>query len=275
MSEASVVERILKRERTIAFAGVALLCALAWAYLFTGAGMGMSLRETLNLALFPHASPAHMSDMEMPPRGWSPAVFAVVVGMWWVMMVAMMTPSAAPAILLYGRIRRHAQAHERADGIAPTAVFAGAYLLVWLAFSLLATTVQWGLEGAELTSVMLMGSQSKWLSTTVLVAAGAYQLSPLKNLCLTQCRSPAAFLTRYWRPGPLAAVRLGVRHGVYCVGCCWMLMALLFVGGVMNIAWIAAITVLVLAEKLAPGGLWVGRVSGPLLIAWGLATAVY
>jgi predicted metal-binding membrane protein len=273
LSETPAVERILKREQAIAVAGVLLLCVLAWIYLLTGAGMGMSLAESANLALFPHTSPAHMADMEMPGRGWSPAVFSLVAAMWWIMMVAMMTPSAAPTILLYARVRRHALTHQRADGIAPTAAFAGTYLVVWLAFSLLATLAQWGLERAELTSVMMMGSQSKWLSATVLVAAGAYQLSPLKNLCLSRCRSPASFLSKHWRPGPLAAVRLGVRHGAYCVGCCWMLMVLLFVGGVMNIAWIAAITVLVLAEKLAPRGPWIGRAAGVLLIAWGAATA--
>jgi predicted metal-binding membrane protein len=117
-----------------------------------------------------------------------------------------------------------------------------------------------------------MGSRSRWLSAGVLAAAGLYQLSPLQGVCLSHCRSPAAFLSRYWRPGPLGAVRLGVLHGTYCLGCCWLLMALLFVGGVMNLAWIAALTLLVLAEKLLPGGPWVARAAGVALLAWGAAT---
>jgi predicted metal-binding membrane protein len=120
----------------------------------------------------------------------------------------------------------------------------------------------------------MVGSQSRWLSGAVLAAAGLYQLSPLKNVCLSHCRSPAAFLSRHWRPGALGAVRLGALHGAFCVGCCWMLMALLFVGGVMNLAWIAALTLLVVAEKLVPGGRWVARASGLAMFAWGAATVL-
>ena len=117
-----------------------------------------------------------------------------------------------------------------------------------------------------------MGSQSRWLSAVVLIAAGVYQLSPLKNACLSHCRAPAAFLSRHWSPGALGALRAGALHGAFCVGCCWMLMALLFVGGVMNLAWIAALAVLVLIEKLFPAGQWVGRAAGVALIVWGTAT---
>ena len=120
----------------------------------------------------------------------------------------------------------------------------------------------------------LMGSASRGLSAAVLLAAGLYQLSPLKSLCLSQCRAPAGFLSRHWRPGPAGALRLGLLHGAFCVGCCWVLMALLFVVGVMNLAWIAALALLVMAEKLLPGGPWVARGAGALLIAWGLATLV-
>jgi predicted metal-binding membrane protein len=117
-----------------------------------------------------------------------------------------------------------------------------------------------------------MGSQNRWLSGIVLIAAGLYQLSPLKNFCLSHCRAPAAFLSRHWRPHTLGALRVGALHGAFCVGCCWMLMALLFVGGVMNLAWIAALAVLVLVEKVFPAGQWVGRAAGIVLIAWGSAT---
>ena len=119
---------------------------------------------------------------------------------------------------------------------------------------------------------MEMGSQSRWLSATILIAAGLYQLSPLKHACLAHCRAPASFLSRHWRPHASGAVRLGAMHGAFCVGCCWMLMALLFVGGVMNLVWIAALAFLVLIEKLLPPGQWIGRVAGAALILWGVAT---
>jgi predicted metal-binding membrane protein len=194
--------------------------------------------------------------------------------MWAAMMVAMMTPSAAPAILLYGRVRAQAGTQGRGAGIAPAGAFVAGYLAVWLAFSFAAAALQWGLERGALLSPLSMGSQSRWLSAAVLAATGAYQLSPLKNVCLTECRSPTGFLTRHWRPGTAGAVRLGVLHGAYCVGCCWVLMGLLFVGGVMNLAWIAALTVLVMAEKLLPGGPWVARGAGAILLLWALLTTL-
>jgi predicted metal-binding membrane protein len=143
-------------------------------------------------------------------------------------------------------------------------------LLVWLGFSVAA--LRWALERAGLVSPMLMGSQSRWLSSAVLIATGLYQLSPLKRACLSHCRAPASFLARHWRPHVCGALRLGALHGGFCVGCCWMLMALLFVGGVMNLVWIAALSVLVLVEKVLPAGRWVGRAAGAALTAWGIAT---
>jgi predicted metal-binding membrane protein len=246
-------------------AGLVVLCALAWLYLLQGAGLGMSAWEATRLSLFPHraAEPIGMGGMGSAPAGG----FALVAAMWWVMMVAMMTPSAAPTILLYGRVQRH----NEGRGVAPTAAFAAGYLLTWLGFSLAAAGLHEALERAGLEAAMGMGSKSRWLSAGVLLAAGAYQLSPLHNACLARCRSPAEFLARHWRPGFAGAVRLGALHGAVCVGCCWLLMGLLFVGGVMNIAWIAGLTVLVAAEKLLPAGAWVSRAVGVLLLVWGVA----
>jgi predicted metal-binding membrane protein len=136
----------------------------------------------------------------------------------------------------------------------------------------LAVVAHWTLQRNGLISPAGMASQSRWLSAGVLIGAGLYQLSPFQNLCLSHCRSPAAFLSRHWRPGASGALRLGVLHGAYCVGCCWMLMALLFVGGVMNLAWIAGLTLVVMAEKLLPGGRWIGRAGGMALLAWGVGT---
>jgi len=283
------LERLLKRDRAITAAGLLVLCALAWAYILTGAGLGMSAREMTTLSLFPHlaaaAGPAmpsmpdmpgmDMSAMAMdaaaPPPAWSPARLALIMAMWWAMMIAMMSPSAAPTILLFARVHRHAVAQGQIPGRrAPTGAFAAGYLLTWLGFSVTAAVLQWALQRGGLISDM--GSQSRWLSGAVLIGAGLYQLSPLKQTCLAHCRAPAAFLSTHWRPGATGALRLGLRHGAYCVGCCWMLMALLFVGGVMNLAWIAALAVLVLAEKLFPAGRWIGLICGAVLVGWGVAT---
>jgi predicted metal-binding membrane protein len=284
MFEALAFERLLRRDRMITFAGLAALCALAWLYIVTGAGLGMSMREMTTLALFPHQQ-AHdmmtgMPGMDMgatvPIRtAWGFATWALMIAMWWIMMIAMMTPSATPTILLYARVHRHAvaQGHVQ-DKLAPTGAFAAGYLLVWLGFAAVATTLHWALERAGLVSPIMMGSRSRWLSGAILIAAGLYQLSPLKNICLAHCRTPTSFLSRHWRPHALGALRLGAMHGAYCVCCCGMLMALLFVGGVMNLAWIAALAILVLIEKALPPGLWVGRGVGVALIGWGIATFV-
>jgi len=274
LGEPSTLERLLRRERVVTAVGLAVLCALAWAYLLTGAGMGALASSAAPMAGMDMAG-MDMADMDMPmspPGDWDAAVWALTLAMWITMMVAMMTPSAAPAILLYARVHRQAAAQDRAQGLAPSSVFAAGYLLVWLAFSIAAAAAQWGLQRAGLVSAAMLSSESRWLTAGLLIAAGLYQLSPLQSVCLSHCRSPALFLSRHWRPGQLGALRLGVLHGAHCVGCCWALMALLFVGGVMNLAWIAALTLLVLAQKLLPGGAWIGRAVGAALVVWGVVT---
>ena len=238
MSEPTTAERIALRSRAVTLAGLAMLSLLAWLYLLRGAGM-----EPM----------AGMAGMAMAPG------FALVAAMWWAMMVAMMIPSAAPAILLYATVHRRAQASP-----PPTAAFLAGYLACWLAFSLVAAWLQ-----LALTSPMSMALDSTNASGALLVAAGLYQLSPLKDACLGRCRSPAQFLTRHYRPGAAGAARLGAIHGAFCVGCCWLLMSLLFVIGVMNLAWVAALTLLVAAEKLLPGGSWIARLGGVALLVWG------
>jgi len=257
-----VLEAILRRDRAVISAGLALLVALAWIYVWEGAGMGMSALDMTSAALFPHRQVG--MDGEMP------ATFAVVVTMWWVMMIAMMTPSAAPMALLYGKVA--SQHANQGRPIAPVAFLVAGYLLAWLGFSVVAAAAQELLQPAGLISEMMLWSKSAALSATVLAAAGIYQLSPLKRVCLTHCRAPVLFLTHHWRPGRMGALQLGARHGAYCVGCCWLLMALLFVGGVMNLVWIAALTLFVLVEKVAPRGDVIGRWSGVLLLAWAAAT---
>ena len=257
------VEQVLRREGAIVAAGLAAIVLLAWFYIWQGAGMGMSALDMTSLSLFPHLQRDMTGELD---AGWP-----VVTAMWWVMMVAMMTPSAAPLVLLYGRVLRH---HAAADQKAyvPSVFVAAGYLAVWLAFSLGAASLQEALQNAGHLSAMMLWSKSAALSAGVLAAAGAYQLSPLKQACLAHCRSPVQFLTRYWRPGRGGAFLIGVRHGAYCVGCCWLLMALLFVGGVMNLLWIAALTGVVLVEKLSPVGDRIGKILGVVLIAWAVAT---
>lgn len=259
----SAFEAVLRRERAVVALAMAALAALAWAYVWRGAGMGMPALHTTALALFPHLQP------DMP--GAMPSALPVVVAMWWVMMVAMMTPSVAPLVLLYGRVVRHHGGRPDAGGGFPLALLAG-YLAVWGLFSVAAALAQTLLQPAGLISSMMLWSKNALLSASVLCLAGIYQFTPLKRACLAQCRGPVQFLTRHWRPGRAGAFAMGVKHGAYCVGCCWLLMALLFVGGVMNLAWIAALSFLVLAEKAAPSGELIGKVSGAVLLVWAAAT---
>ncbi len=199
-------------------------------------------------------------DVMAAMPGMAPAPdFLLAAAMWAAMMVAMMVPSAAPTILLYAHVHRHSS-----ETAPPTAAFLGGYLACWLAFALAAAALQ--LAIAEPRSMAL---ESRAASAALLIGAGIYQLSPFKDACLSRCRSPAQFLSRNYRPGAWGAFRLGSLHGAYCVGCCWLLMALLFVGGVMNLAWVAALTGLVAAEKLLPGGKWIAWIAGLAMIGWG------
>ena len=248
LSEASrppLAERIARNSTGVVLGSVLLLTGLAWLWTASGAGLG-----------------GDMAGMG------SPRLILMLV-MWWVMMAAMMLPSATPAILLYGRVR---QERSGTAAIAASWMFLAGYLLAWLALSAAATGLQVAAMDWGLVDPMAMRATSPALAGGMLIAVGLYQWSPAKDACLTTCRSPAAFLSRYWRPGPRGALRLGLLHGLSCIGCCWLLMALLFVGGVMNFLWIAALTALVAAEKLLPPGRIVARVAGGVFIAWGAAT---
>jgi len=236
MNELTGAEWIAVRSRTVTLAGLFTLSLLAWLYLLSGAGM------------------EPMSGMAGTGPGWP-----LVAAMWSAMMVAMMVPSAAPVILLYATVHRRSQ-----DSPPPTAAFLAGYLACWIGFSLVAAWLQ-----IAATSSMSMALDSRTISGALLIAAGLYQLSPLKDACLGRCRSPAQFLAHHYRPGAAGATRLGLLHGAYCLGCCWLLMALLFVVGVMNLAWVAALTLLVAAEKLLPAGPWIARAAGIGFIGWG------
>lgn len=226
--------------------------ALAWLWLIDMADMG---------------DMSALMAVAMDVRPWDATGFALMFLMWVVMMAGMMLPGVAPMILLFAAI--HRKTVSEAAPYAPSAVFALGYLLVWTAFSLLATILQSGLQQALLLSPMLV-STSNVFGGVLLVAAGLYQWAPLKRACLNKCRSPLDFILFRWRGGIGGALRMGVEHGAYCLGCCWLLMSLLFVGGVMNLLWVAAIALLVLIEKLAPGGQRIAGITGGAMTAAGI-----
>jgi len=205
-----------------------------------------------------------MSMMGLHP--WNPAYFVMMFTMWAIMMVGMMLPSATPTTLVYTAVAR--KASREGTPVAPVSAFVAGYLLMWTLFSLGATVAQWGLERAVLLSPMMVSS-SPALGGALLIGAGIYQLTPFKDACLEHCRSPAHFIAEHWRSGTLGALRMGIEHGAYCLGCCWVLMGLLFFGGVMNLLWIAAITLFVLVEKIAPHGARGGRWAGVGMILAG------
>jgi predicted metal-binding membrane protein len=200
-----------------------------------------------------------VTGMMMEPAAWTLSYAGLMFAMWWVMMAAMMLPSAAPMLLLFARVNRKARADERP--YVPTGIFAAGYLAAWGGFSALATALQWALEQLGLLSPMMV-TTSYWLGGAILVATGVWQLTPVKGVCLRHCRSPLNFLVQSWRPGRLGALRMGLEHGTFCLGCCWFLMGLLFFGGIMNLFWIAGLAVFVLLEKTIPLGHWFGRIGG-------------
>ena len=202
---------------------------------------------------------------------WSAADAALTLLRWAVMMVGMMVPSAAPTSLLFASVA--GKASRQGSAVAPAFVFTAGYVTAWTFFSVGATALQWQLERQALLSPML-ASASPLFGAALLVAAGMYQWSPWKESCLAHCRAPAQFLAAHWRPGRWGAFGMGLRHGLYCLGCCALLMGLLFCGGVMNLLWVAGLSLLVFVEKLAPHGALVARVAGVALVVAGEAQVI-
>jgi len=262
--DSTPIELILRRERFVVVAGLALIISLAWWWVAIGSGTGMS---AIAMTTWQFPPPAHVSMVE----SWSTSYALVMFFMWWIMMIAMMTPSAAPIILLYGRAYRHEQRQAKLPaGMVPTFAFALGYLLSWAGFSLIAIGMQWGLERAGLIHQMMMWSINPHFTAVLLIAAGLYQLTPLKNVCLKHCRSPAQYLAEHFKAGARGALELGWKHGLYCLGCCWFLMALLFAGGIMNLVWIVGLATYILIEKVGPQGHAIARVAGFALVVVGL-----
>jgi predicted metal-binding membrane protein len=255
---------LARRDRVIVIAALLLVTALAWAYLVSYSALMTMAQPAAN-------SMDAMSGMAaaMAPgfAAWSPAHALAIFAMWTVMMIGMMAPSVSPMVLLYVQVAR------RADGapFASAAWFAAGYLGSWSIFAAMATAAQWGLERAAILSPMMTGASAVFAGLLLLLV-GAYQLTPFKQTCLSQCRAPLNFIQAHggFRRQRIASLRLGLLHGAYCVGCCWALMALLFVGGVMNLLWVASLGALVLLEKLAPWGKGLGRAAGIAALGAGL-----
>ncbi len=266
-------ERAVWRDRWIVGACLAVLCVLAWIWLVREAdSMSMSSLHPADMAAMSRTAMDRMVAPRAPvSRHLSTNWFSVFV-MWWVMMVAMMLPSVIPMILAFTRASR-VNGEEKAV-LAHTLVFTGVYGVLWTSFSAVLTTAQLLLISAGLISELTLTLGNHQIAGGLLVLVGTYQLTPFKRACLDQCRSPSAFVTRMWRPGWRGAVNIGLRHGIYCLGCCWLLTELLFVGGVMNLAWIAGIAVIVTFEKVAPIGQRGAMVVGFVAIAAGTVMLV-
>jgi predicted metal-binding membrane protein len=252
---------VLLRDRQAVVAALVAVILMAWIWLLLGAGTGMS---ALDMLFGPGTD--DMAGMMTPAR-WTPGYAGIMFTMWWVMMAAMMLPSAAPMLLLFARINRKEKFAGRP--FIPTGIFAAGYLAAWGGFSALATGLQWALERLGLLSPMMV-TTSYWLGGAILLAAGLWQLTPIKGMCLRHCRSPMGFLVQSWRPGWGGAFRMGLEHGSFCLGCCWFLMGLLFFGGIMNLFWIIGLAAFVLVEKTAPMGSWIGRIVGVGVTVWGV-----
>ena len=278
------LESVLRRDRLVVVIALVAVIVLSWAYVLAGAGMGMSAFEMTRMT-----QPVGVIDSTQPSMqgismggsavggtmvtgAWTVGYAVVIFFMWWVMMFGMMLPSAAPLLLLFARMMRKEK--NKGAPYVPTGVFALGYVIMWAAFSAIATGAQWGLEASGLLSGIMVGT-SAVLGAGLLIAAGVWQLTPWKNACLRHCRSPIGFLSAHWRPGRTGAFRMGLVHGAFCLGCCWFLMALLFYGGVMNLYWIIGLALYILIEKLLPAGTRIGQLTGVVLIAWGVVLLFY
>jgi len=253
VDEPTPLEALLRRDRWLIGAALAAGVAICWAWIVP---MCVDMYGRMDGAA-----------AWMMTERWDLFHLTLLFAMWAVMMAGMMLPSAAPALLLYAAVIRRSPAGAAVS--AHVHAFAGGYLLAWTLFSLVATILQRWLAGMLWLTPMMEAGDRRF-GGTLLVVAGLYQFTPFKNSCLRYCRSPAEFLTQHWRTGPAGGFYLGWLHGLYCLGCCWALMLLLFAGGVMNLWWIAGLTLFVLLEKIAPFGKTGGRFAGLPLVVTGL-----
>jgi len=254
---AALVRTLPLRDRFIILSALATITLLCWVYLID---MAIDMDKMM--------AAGHM----MLLQEWTIAYFSAMFLMWVIMMTGMMAPTAIPMALVYAAVVRKAE--TQGSTLAPTSTFVAGYIVAWGFFSLAATLAQWGLDEAALLSPMMI-SNSPIFGSALLIGAGLYQLTPMKDACLRHCRAPAHFISQSWRPGSWGAFRMGVEHGIYCIGCCWILMGLLFLGGVMSLLWIAGITLFVLLEKVVPLGKAGGMFAGVGMIIWGTIMLIH
>jgi predicted metal-binding membrane protein len=255
------LDTLLRRDRAIVGGALVATALVAWLYLFH-----------LSRAM-PGMNMADMPGMAMSrDHAWGVVDVALLFVMWAAMMIAMMVPAAAPMVLTFAMVQRKRREQDRAS--IPTAVFLLGYAVVWTGYAAAVALAQWQLHEADLLSTEMV-SASAWLGGVLLLVAGVFQWTSLKQACLAKCRSPLSFLMTEWREGPAGAFVMGARHGAYCVACCWALTALLFVVGVMNLLWVSGLAVFVLAERVLPGGPAVSRAAGALLVVTGVFILIW
>ena len=271
---------VLEKDNLIVYLSILLIIIITGVYTIFGIGMPMSAIEMTKMSgifSIPSSMDMDMSmgsnnmDMNMNMNmnmGWSFSMAISMFLMWWLMMIAMMTPSAAPTLLLFHNLKRIGSERKRA--LSYTYFFLSGYLIVWAIFSLIACILHKFFDNSSITDIGMMQIKSIQFSGILLIAAGIYQFTPLKNACLEKCRTPIDFLSSNNRKGAKGSFIMGAHHGLFCLGCCWALMALLFVGGVMNLFWITGLALYVLIEKIIIKARWLDKLMGLILIVFGI-----
>ena len=274
MLEKPKLSIVLEKDNLIVYLSIFLIVIITGLYTIFGIGMPMSAIEMTKMSgIFSMSSSMEMNmnmgsnNMDMKNR-WSISMAISMFLMWWLMMIAMMTPSAAPTLLLFHNLKKIGSEGKKA--LSYTYLFLFGYLIIWAIFSLIACIIHKFFDTSSITDAAMMQLKSVQFSGILLITAGVYQFTPLKNACLERCRTPIDFLSSNNRKGAKGSFIMGAHHGLFCLGCCWALMALLFVGGVMNLFWITGLALYVLIEKIIIQARWLDKIMGLILIIFGI-----
>ena len=278
MLEKPKLSIVLEKDNLIVYLSIFLIVIITGLYTIFGIGMPMSAIEMTKMSgIFSISSSMEMNmnmgsnNMDMKNR-WSISMAMSMVLMWWLMMIAMMTPSAAPTLLLFHNLKKIGSEGKKA--LSYTYLFLFGYLIIWAIFSLIACIIHKFFDTSSITDAAMMQLKSVQFSGILLITAGVYQFTPLKNACLEKCRTPIDFLSSNNRKGAKGSFIMGAHHGLFCLGCCWALMALLFVGGVMNLFWITGLALYVLIEKIIIKAGWLDKIMGLILIFFGTSLLI-
>ena len=278
MLEKPKLSTVLEKDNLIVYLSIFLIVIITGLYTIFGIGMPMSAIEMTKMSgIFSMYSSMEMNmnmgsnNMDMKNR-WSISMAISMFLMWWLMMIAMMTPSAAPTLLLFHNLKKIGSEGKKA--LSYTYLFLFGYLIIWAIFSLIACIIHKFFDTSSITDAAMMQLKSVQFSGILLITAGVYQFTPLKNACLEKCRTPIDFLSSNNRKGAKGSFIMGAHHGLFCLGCCWALMALLFVGGVMNLFWITGLALYVLIEKIIIKAGWLDKIMGLILIFFGTSLLI-